>query len=102
MTMFDALEARINQAVMKKLANALARMGGVDVPVIFDAEYKVGMVGVLGMGASEPQMVMSNSDVPADFIGMRAEVSGALWVVAERKPDSKLPTGMTVVILEKA
>jgi hypothetical protein len=100
--MFDVLEARVNQAAMKKLANALARIDGVDVPVIFDAEYKVGLVGVVGMGASEPQMVMSNSDVPADFIGMQTEVNGALWTVAERKPDSKLPSGLTVVILEKA
>jgi hypothetical protein len=100
--MFDALEARVNQAAMKKLANALARIGGLDVQVIFDAEYKVGMVGVVGMGASEPQMVMSNSDVPPDFIGTQTEVNGELWVVADRRPDGKLPTGLTVVILEKA
>jgi hypothetical protein len=100
--MFDVLEARVNQAAMKKLANALARIDGVDVPVIFDAEYKVGMVGMVGMGASEPQMVISNADVTSDFIGALVEVNGAAWTVAERKPDGQLPTGLTVVILEKA
>jgi hypothetical protein len=100
--MFNLLEARVNQAAMKKLANAVASIDGVDVPVIFDAEYKVGMVGVVGMGASEPQMVISNADLPSEFIGKQVGIAGAVWEVAERRPNSALPTGLTVVILEKA
>jgi hypothetical protein len=100
--MFDVLEARVNQAAMKKLANALARIGGLDVPVIFDAEYKVGMVGVVGMGASVPQLVISNADIPAGFIESEIQVGGKSWIVAEPRPDSDLPTGLTVVMLEKA
>jgi hypothetical protein len=100
--MFDLLEARVNQAAMKKLANALARIGGLDVPVIFDAEYKVGMVGVVGMGASQPQLVISNSDVPPGFLDSQIQVGGRSWTVVEPQPDSELPTGLTVVLLERA
>lgn len=100
--MFDALEARVNQAAMKKLANALAKIAGNDVPVIFDAEYKLGMVGTVGMGASMPQLVISNGDVPSSFIDSVIQINGAAWTVAELRPDSGLPSGLTLVILEKA
>lgn len=99
--MFAALEARVNQAAMKKLANALARIDGIEVAVIFDAEYKVGMVGVVGMGASAPQMVMADADVPAEFLGMQITIDGAAWIVVDRHPDSKAIAGLSVVILEK-
>jgi hypothetical protein len=100
--MFDALEARVNQAAMKKLANAVAQIAGVDVPVIFDATYKLGRVGVVGMGATEPQLVISNADIPPGFIESQIQVGGRTWTVVEDQPDSGLPTGLTVVILEKA
>lgn len=100
--MFNQLEARLNAAAMKKLANAIAIIGGIDVPVIFDAAYKVGMVGAVGMGASVPQMVISNADVPADFIDSQITINGATWTVAERQPDGELPTGLACVLLEKA
>ncbi|SDH40940.1 MULTISPECIES: hypothetical protein [unclassified Duganella] len=100
--MFDALEARVNQAAMKKLANALAVIGdAVDVPVIFDAEYKVGAVGVVGMGASAPQLVIADADVPADFLDMQITVNGVDWVVADRHPDFTKIAGLSTVILEK-
>lgn len=100
--MFDQLEARLNRVAMAKLANATATIGANSVPVIFDAEYKQGMVGVIGMGASSPQMVISSADVPADFVDMVIGVDGASWTVADRQPDSRQPTGLTVVFLEKA
>lgn len=99
--MFDVLEARLNRLAMERLANATAVINGVDVPVIFDALYELGTVGV-GMGASAPQMVIANSRVPDDFIETRITVNGAAWLVADRHEDSDLPTGLSVVILEKA
>lgn len=100
--MFSALEARVNQAAMKKLANALARIGGMDVPVIFDAEYRQGSVGPIGMGASDPQLVISSTDVPVEFVGTDITVNGAAWRVVARQPDGQLEAGLTVVFLEKA
>lgn len=99
--MFEQLEARLNRLAMERLANATAVINGVEVPVIFDAEYQLGTVGV-GMGASAPQMVVANDRVPEDFSGSRITVNGAAWVVADRQKDSELPTGLSLVILEKA
>lgn len=99
--MFDDLEARLNRLAMERLANAMAVINGVDVPVIFDAEYQLGSVGV-GMGASAPQMVIANDRIPEDFSDSRITVNGAAWLVADRQQDNDLPTGLSLVILEKA
>lgn len=101
--MFDQLEARLNRLAMERLSNAVAQIPGVDgdIPVIFDAEYRNGMVG-MGMGASAPQMVIANDRVPADFDEARVIVNGAAWRVADRQADSHLPTGLSLVLLEKA
>ena len=101
--MFDLLEARLNRLAMQRLSNAIAQIPGVegDIPVIFDAEYRNGMVG-MGMGASAPQMVIANDRVPADFNEMRVTVNGAAWTVADCQPDSYLPAGLSLVLLEKA
>jgi hypothetical protein len=107
--MFDALEARTNRAILQKLANATAEIGsGAAFPVIFDAEFRAGMVGVVGMGASSPQLYVSNADVPPDFIGseivVRAGADGApaTWLVADRQPDGEQQVGLTLVVLERA
>ena len=101
--MFEVLEARLNVTVMVKFANATALIPGIadPVPVIFDVEYKAGRVGVVGMGASAPQMTMASSLVPEGFVGMAISVNGAGWSVADRQHDSDLPTGLTTVFLEK-
>jgi hypothetical protein len=101
--MFDKLEARTNRLAMERLANATAVIVGVaePVPVIFDAEYRAGTIGV-GMGAAAPQMVIANDRMPADFVGQRIEINGAAWCVADAQPDSELPSGLSLVILEKA
>lgn len=100
--MFAELEARTNRLVMERLANALARVPGVDsdIPVIFDAEYKAGMVGI-GMGAAAPQMVIASDRVPEDFNEMRITVNGAAWKVADCQPDGD-QAGLSVALLEKA
>jgi hypothetical protein len=99
--MFDQLEARLNRLAMERLANAIAVIEGQGVPVIFDAEYKAGMVGV-GMGAAEPQMVIGTDKVPADFVDTTITVNGAAWKVADCQAGSELPTGLSLVFLEKA
>ncbi|MDK6079663.1 head-tail joining protein [Massilia varians] len=100
--MFAALESRTNRLVMERLANALATIPGVDgdIPVIFDAEYKAGAVG-LGMGAAAPQLVIATARVPDDFIEMRITVNGAAWRVADCQPDGD-QAGLSVALLEKA
>lgn len=102
--MFAMLEARVNRAAIAKLANATAVIPGAadPVPVIFDAEYKAGMVGVVGMGAASPQMTLAADAVPDDFVGTHITVNGAAWLVAEVQPDGEQPTGLTTVMLEKA
>lgn len=99
--MFDQLEARLNRLAMERLANAVASIAGEDVPVIFDAEYQGGTVGV-GMGAASPQMVVANNRVPADFIDMRITVGGKAWKVADCQADGELPTGLSMAYLERA
>ena len=99
--MFDELEARLNRLAMERLANANAVINGEDVPVIFDAEYQAGAVGV-GMGAAVPQMVIANTRVPAGFIESRITVNGARWRVADCQADNSLPTGLSLALLEKA
>lgn len=100
--MFADLEARANRLVMQRLANAIARIPGVegDISVIFDAEFKAGMVG-LGMGAAAPQMVIASDRLPDDFVEMRITVNGAAWRVADCQPDGD-QAGLSVALLEKA
>lgn len=99
--MFDVLEARFNRAAMKKLSNATAVIGDVPHPVIFDAEFKLGSVGTVGIGASEPMMTISSDVLPEEFIGTAITVNGAAWTVGDRQADGA-PAGLTVVMLEKA
>jgi len=99
--MFDALEARMNRVAMAKLANALAIIPGQSdpVPVIFDAEYRAGSVGVIGMGAADPQMVIASDKLPAEIVGLEVIVNGVTWFVSDRQPDGVLVDGLTAVIL---
>ena len=99
--MFAELEARLNRVAMEKLSNATAVIAGADVPVIFDSEYKPGMVGVIGMGAACPQMVISSAAMPAGFMDSTIQVNGAAWTVVEVQRDGNLPEGLSLVVLEK-
>lgn len=99
--MFDALEARVNRAAMAKLANAVAVIGDAVTPVIFDAEYKDGAVGI-GMGATAPQMYLLNECIPVDFLDMTITVKGSQWRVVDIQQDSVGPAGTSLIILEHA
>ncbi|QGW82934.1 head-tail joining protein [Variovorax paradoxus] len=52
-TPFAALEARANGAVLGRLANAIAVVEGVDVPVIFDKPYAAPFGGEVDAAAPE-------------------------------------------------
>lgn len=99
--MFEAIEARANAALMNKLANATAVIGGRELRVIFDSPFKVAPVGYAGMAASTPQITMFTADVPANFIGSVIAVDDVEWAVADREPDGAKVAGWTTVPLEK-
>jgi hypothetical protein len=100
--MFHVLEARTNRAVLLRLANATAVIGGGQpVPVLFDAEFSIGNVGVVGMGAADPQLWISSIDAPPELADTVILVNGAAWRVALRKPDGAQVDGLTLLILEK-
>lgn len=99
--MFDAMEARINVAAMKKLANATATINGTQVPVIFDKKGVLSHVGGAGMMANAVQMEIADADVPPAFIGMQIEVDGIAWVVDDRILDGVKEAGISTVALEK-
>lgn len=104
--MFDLIEDRINRAAMAKLANAVAVLNGVDMPVIFDEQYKRGNVGMIGMGAQAPQMIVRNdviadSWISAPFTIRQTGKPDSQWIVQDTEPDTS-SSGMTTVILRKA
>jgi hypothetical protein len=103
--MFELLEARTNRQVLAKLANAIAVVRGSDVPVIFDAEYKRGMVGAIGMGGSTPQLFISSAAISADIVGEAIDIKSqasaltSSWVIAAREPDGETEIGLALLHL---
>lgn len=53
MTPFAALEARVNDAVLARLSNAVAMVGGVEVPVMFDKPFAAPFGGEADAAAPE-------------------------------------------------
>lgn len=97
---FAALESRVNNAVFARLANAAVAVdGGQVVGGIFDDGYAVGAVGPLGMGASQPSLLVPASAVPAGVVGKQASVNGVGYFIAASEPDG---TGITRLLLEAA
>ena len=75
----------------------VAVLGGVTVHGIFDDAYAVGDVGELGMATSQPTLLLSSSQVPANVRGMTLQVDGQHFSVEDVQPDG---TGMTLLLLE--
>lgn len=75
----------------------VAVLGGVTVHGIFDDAYAVGDVGELGMATSQPTLLLSSSQVPANVRGMNLQVDGQHFSVEDVQPDG---TGMTLLLLE--
>ncbi len=95
---FAALESRLNTAVQRRLANAIAVFaGGLEVPVLFEDAYALGAVGPVGMAASQPQFDCPSADVPPGAVGGVVVVGGAPYLIAQVMPGV---SGMTRVLLE--
>jgi hypothetical protein len=95
---FAAMEARTTAAVFKRLANAVATVGGVAVQGIFDSAYQLGDVGGSGMASTAPVLTLATSDVPASPVGTSVVVNALNYTVAAHEPDG---TGISRLLLER-
>lgn len=102
---FAAVQARVNQAVFRHLANATAALnGGEAVEVMFDNAYVRGDVGGLGMASTQPAITLPTADVPASPRGKTAVVTSTVhgtlnFKIVDHEPDG---TGVSVLFLEKS
>lgn len=74
-----------------------ALIDGASVAVIFDKEYGLGNVGMLGMASTQPALTLSTADVPANPVGLSVEIDGGTYQVATHEPDG---TGISRLVLE--
>ena len=103
---FAAMEQRLNGAVFRHLANALASVGGgALLPAVFDDSYTRGGVGGPGMASSDPALQIQDSTLSSDLVGATVQVYGPdgvtlqdTYIVVHREPDG---TGVTRLILER-
>lgn len=96
-TPFASLEARTNGAVLGRLCNAVAVVGGVDVPVIFDKPY----AGPFGgeVDAAAPECTGPVSALGALERGDALSIGGVAYEVQTAEPDG---TGFLRLVLGKA
>jgi hypothetical protein len=97
---FKALEARVNSAVLSRLANADATATTqygevVGFSVIFDAPFQEAG----GFEAEQPSALARSADVAGLLHGSQVYIGDAAWVVAGLQPDG---AGMTRIVLERA
>lgn len=93
---FAAIQARINQAEFKHLANATASIaGGQQVSVIFEASYRE----EFGMSGTGPVARVLDTDAPSVAQGDSVEIGSANYTVVAVEPDG---TGATVLRLQEA
>ena len=103
---FAALEARVNSAVFKRLANADAYLDWEPVSGIFDNASALGSVGPYGMASFAPIFTLASASVPPNAIGLKlvigedTETTDAVtYTIVGTEPDG---TGITRLILELA
>ncbi|MGO4608421.1 hypothetical protein AB4142_18990 [Variovorax sp. 2RAF20] len=94
---FAATEARANAAVLDRLCNAVAVVGGVDVPVIFEKPYAEPFGGEADAAAPE-------CTGPADGLGAlergdALSIAGVVYEVITAEPDG---SGFIRVVLGTA
>lgn len=99
---FAALEARLNQAVLKHAANAAASAYTahgvlVEFDVIFDAAYGQQLGGIVGDTA--PMAQCKTADVADLTWDSGITVDGTAYTVASARPDG---TGVTLLQLREA
>lgn len=94
---FAALETKVNDAVMRRLANATAIINGVDVDGIFSKEYAE-FSGVIG--GSNPTFQCKSADVAAVTNGTALTINSINYKVAGApQPDG---SGLTLLQLKEA
>jgi hypothetical protein len=74
-----------------------AQLDGVWVRGIFDAEYSLGSVGVVGLASSQPAFTLPTASVPAAPVGRALVVNARGYIVAAHEPDG---TGVSRLLLE--
>jgi len=93
---FAVLEDRVNRAIFRHLANAMAQVGASEFAVIFDmdpVEALDGMADVVG-----PQASALDADVYALTYDSAISIDGAEYTVTAKRPDG---SGVTVLQLRK-
>lgn len=98
---FALLEARVNAAVMGRIANATVTLDGSAVEAIFDGSYST--LGVNGEAAQTlPQITVADADVPANPVDKPVVIStgagAGTYRVVESQPDG---AGLTILLLER-
>lgn len=98
-TPFAALEQRLNAAVMRRLANVVATVDGVQVAGIFADPYALGQVGLAGIAATQPTLTLPTASLAAEPVGQTVTIGTAAYTVAAHEPDG---TGLSRLLLEVA
>jgi hypothetical protein len=93
---FAAREARVNQAVVGHLANAMAIVKGNSVPVVFDRLYSEALDG--DAAAYSPVVLGMDADLAGVVYGETISVHSQAYTVVEIEPDG---TGLTRLRLRK-
>jgi hypothetical protein len=92
---FAALEARVNNAVLSRLANMNAILNGSPVAGIFDNTYNAFDMGGSLAGAS-PLFTLPTASVPGVVVGLALVVNGTTYQVVNHEPDG---TGLSILRL---
>src|SRR5690606_22810520 len=94
---FAALESRVNRAVMHRLSNAMAIIGGSAVPVVFDRLYTEALDG--DAAGYTPTVMGRDADLAGATYGAAMVVQGVSYTVTSVEPDG---TGLTRLQLRRA
>lgn len=96
MTVFAALESRANQTVIDRLSNAVATIGGEQVPVIFDTPYMDSFDDQVD--ACDPECTGASAALAGVVRGDLIRVDGKAYRVHRPEPDG---TGLTRLLLQR-
>jgi hypothetical protein len=98
---FAAIEARLNKATMKHLANAIVTLNSATTLGIFGSPYERLNFGQASMDDANPRLTVETKDVPTSPVGKTCTVSGTSYLIAATEPDGS-SSGWTTLILELA
>lgn len=91
---FQPVQQRINSAVLRRLANAEATVGGMAVPVIFDKPYSDPFAGQID--AMAPVCTGASADLAGLERDSAIAIDGVEYRVETAEPDG---TGLTRLVL---